>query len=87
MKEIEKYITWYDGTTPIFEDFCYKHYFYCMSTAPFMKFGYQYDDLQNLLNSACAGDIIEIWILNDNPKKFTLNCPNFDGLFPKKGAY
>ena len=86
MKEIEKYIT-YSGEEPIFENFVYSHRFYCAATAPFMHLGFEYEDLQKLLDSACAGDIIDIWMLTDNPKKFTLNCPNFDGLFPKKGAY
>lgn len=91
IKELEsKYrtiVTEKDKQYDLFEDFMVKHWFYCSASAPTMNLGFEWQDLERKINTARAGDIIEIWILTEDPKYFKFKCPNQDGLFPNKGAY
>jgi hypothetical protein len=87
LAELEKYKTYYDAEYVLFEDVFYRNWLYCAGCAPPDGLIFEWGELEKLLDIQKAGNIIDLWVLNDDPKKFTINCPNLDGLFPKKGAY
>jgi hypothetical protein len=61
---------------------------YCAASSPSDQTTFEIQDLEKELDSASAGDIIQIWTLSDTqPEYIELRCPNQDGLFPTKGAY
>lgn len=76
-----------DGTI-IIEELYIRHWFYCASCSPCDLATFVTKDLVKVLDSASAGDMIQIWTLSDTqPEYIELKCPNQDGLFPTKGAY
>lgn len=83
------------GKDDWFADLLVRQHFYCSATAPYDMYVFEYSDLEEILNSVKAGDILEIWSLIDKPKYYRVNCPKYyrvncpnkDGLFPTKGAY
>jgi hypothetical protein len=83
---LKQYLSTVDDTD-IFEDFFCKHWLYCAATAPIWTMGSEWEEFMALLGKANAGDIIEVWTLNEKPEYFCLKCPDENGLFPKRGAY
>lgn len=70
------------------EEIYIRHWLYCAACSPSDETTFETDSLIKELDSASAGDIIEIWTLSrENPQYIELRCPNEDGLFPTKGAY
>lgn len=70
------------------EELYIRHWLYCASCSPSDRTTFETEDLVKELDSASAGDIIQIWTLSDTqPQYIELKCPNQDGLFPTKGAY
>lgn len=64
-----------------------RHHFYCAATAPYDEVCGDCETFKNNIASCKAGDYLEIWSLTETPKYYILNCPNENGLFPKKGSY
>lgn len=76
-----------DGSI-IVEELFIRHWLYCASSSPCDTTTFETEYLLKELDSASAGDIIQIWTLSDTqPEYIELKCPNQDGLFPTKGAY
>ena len=72
----------------IVEELYIRHWLYCAASAPYDETTFEVQDLAKELDSASAGDIIQIWTLSEeDPEYIELRCPNQDGLFPTKGAY
>jgi hypothetical protein len=72
----------------IVEELYIRHWLYCAGGSPSDQTTFEVQDLVKELDSASAGDIIQIWTLSDTqPEYIELRCPNQDGLFPTKGAY
>jgi hypothetical protein len=71
----------------IVEELFIRHWLYCASSAPIDTTTFELQDLIKELDSASAGDIIEVWTLSEAPEYIKLQCPNHDGLFPTRGAY
>jgi hypothetical protein len=77
----------FEGTI-IVEELLIRHWLYCASCSPCDTSTFEIQELVKVLDSASAGDIIQIWTLSDSdPEYIQLCCPNQDGLFPTKGAY
>jgi hypothetical protein len=79
----------FEGTF-IVEELFIRHWLYCASCSPCDTTTFEIQELVKVLDSASAGDIIQIWTLSDSdsdPEYIQLCCPNQDGLFPTKGAY
>ena len=72
----------------IVEELYIRHWLYCAACSPLDETTFETEYLVKELDSASAGDIIQIWTLSDTqPQYIELRCPNQDGLFPTKGAY
>lgn len=72
----------------LLEEIYIRHWLYCAGSSPCDRTTFETEDLVKELDSASAGDIIQIWKLVDTqPEYIELKCPNQDGLFPTKGAY
>ena len=72
----------------LLEELYIRHWLYCGGSSPCDRTTFETEDLVKELDSASAGDIIQIWKLVDTqPEYIELRCPNQDGLFPTKGAY
>ena len=70
------------------EELFIRHWLYCAASSPYDRTTFETEDLVKELDSASAGDIIQIWTLSETqPQYIELRCPNQDGLFPTKGAY
>lgn len=82
---IENEVYYYEGFDS-YELFV-RHWFYCSATAPFHETCFDLEEFRVILDKCKAGDILEIWSLTETPKYYMLNCPNQNGLFPKKGSH
>jgi hypothetical protein len=71
----------------IVEEIYIRHWLYCAACSPCDNTTFEVQELLTELDSANAGDIIEIWTLSEDPEYIKLQCPNQDGLFPTRGAY
>jgi hypothetical protein len=67
--------------------FVIKTWFYKSACAPFMQFCYSFEDLKEEVEKACAGDIIEVWFVNESNRQFSLKLPDENNMIPEKGAY
>jgi hypothetical protein len=86
-EELKKLEALFEGEI-IVEELYIRHWLYCAASSPFDQATFEVQDLIKELDSASAGDIIQIWTLSDTqPEYIELRCPNQDGLFPTKGAY
>jgi hypothetical protein len=86
-EELKKLEALFEGEI-IVEELYIRHWLYCAASSPSDQATFEVQDLIKELDSASAGDIIQIWTLSDTqPEYIELRCPNQDGLFPTKGAY
>lgn len=85
LKQILDECIYYD--CELYCDLYLRHHFYCAATAPHSFEVWDFEKLKRALEGASAGDFIEVWSLTNDPKYYIINCPNKDGLFPKKGSY
>jgi hypothetical protein len=67
-------------------DLYVRHHFYCAATALFDFPVTNFDEFHAMLKNAKAGDFFEVWTLSETPNYFVINCPNEQGMFPKKGS-
>jgi hypothetical protein len=86
-EELKKLESLFEGEI-IVEELYIRHWLYCAASSPSDQVTFEIQDLVKELDSASAGDMIQIWTLSDTqPEYIELRCPNQDGLFPTKGAY
>jgi hypothetical protein len=86
-EDLKKLEALFEGTITV-EELFIRHWLYCASCSPCDTTTFEIRELVKVLDSASAGDIIQIWTLSDTrPEYIELCCPNQDGLFPTRGAY
>lgn len=64
-----------------------KNWFYKEASSPSEEVISEVSELQDILKQQKAGNILEIWVLSENPKYFIFTCPDENGMVPVRGSY